>query len=257
MYRQRTNTPRRLRTRSNRSQRVRQNGPRRTRINGPKQVDIDPGNTVVLAKRQSRALRIPRNMFTVDSIIADLTYPDTVYAKNNVGSAFISWRYRMNSIYDPDPLVGSGSVPGYSYYATGYGSYRVLGFAYNVTLANFEGSPVDIVGCPSNTDLGANYSGTNELFANPHATVALLSAKNGMDRATLKGYIDLGRFSGNTSQYLGNDSFGSSFGNNPGTMSYINFGAVSSALFTTNNGIDYRVTLTYTVLFTQRKVVVS
>ncbi len=231
--------------------------PRGRLIDGPKQTTIQKGKTKEEAQKLGNVICIPRNMFAPDSIIVDMTYPDTVYQKNNVGSAYLSWRYRMNSVYDPDPTIGSGSVPGYTYYATAYGSYRVLDFGYNITLSNLEGSPVDVVCCPSTTDLGANYSFTNELFGNPHATVGLLSAKNGMDRCTLKGFIDLGKYYGNVTQYLGADSFGSGIGNNPSVVLHLNVGGVSSALFTTNNGLDYRVTLTYTVLWTQRKIQTS
>jgi len=247
------------------SQRKRRNKPRdnirfrqprtqlSSRINAPKQTSLEKGETLQIALLQSRAVRIQRLMYAPDSVITDLTYPDTVYAKNNIGSAFLSWRYRMNSIYDPDPLVGSGSVPGYTFWSGAYTYYRVLTLGYSIQIMNLEGSPVDVVVVPSIADLGANYSGTNELFGMPYATQSAISTKGGMDRALLKGHIDLGKFTGNTTQYLGNDAYGSSFGTNPGAMNYLNVGGVSSALFTVNNGLDYRVTLTYTVLFTGRK----
>jgi hypothetical protein len=254
MQKYNVNSNKGLRSKSNRTYRKRGY---RSITNTPKKTDVLPGETVDVAIRESNSIRIPRLMYTPESVVVDLTYPDTVYAKNNVGSAFLSWRYRMNSIYDPDPLVGSGSVPGYSFWAAGYNSYRVLKLGYSIDIANLEGSPVDVVVVPSNIDLGANYANTNELFGQPHATQHLLSAKNGMDRARLTGKLDLGRFYGSVPQYLGNDAFGSGFGTNPGTILYLNVGAVSSALFTVNNGLDYRLTLTYTVLLTSRRVVTS
>jgi hypothetical protein len=225
--------------------------------NTPKATSLEKGETIQIAMQQSRPLRIPRLMFITDSVIVDLIYPDTTLVKNNVGSSFVSWRYRMNSVWDPDPALGSGAVPGHTFWTGAYNSYRVLAISYSAQLMNLEGSPVDIVAVPSNTDLGLNYPSTNELFGNPYATVSALSAKGGMDRAALKGYIDLGHYYGNSTQYLGNDAFGSGVSTNPGTVLYLNFGGVSATNFTTSNGLDYRINLTYTVLYTQRKIVTT
>jgi hypothetical protein len=255
MNRRRQNVPlSRLRAGPNRSRRQRSTN---NIFNTPRSFDIEKGETQAIAFQQSRPIRIPKLVFAPDSVIVDLVFPDTLFVKNNVGSASLSWRYRMNSIFDPDPTLGSGSVPGYTFWSGAYSSYRVLAFSYSVQLMNLESSPIDVVAAPSLSDLGANYSFTSELFGNPHATVSALSAKGGMDRALLKGHIDLGKYYGNSTQYLGNDSFGSGFGSNPAGIMHINIGAVSAGLFTTNNGVDYRATLTYTVLLTQRKIVVA
>jgi hypothetical protein len=192
-----------------------------------------------------------------DHVIVDLVYPDTSYTHNNVGVTYLSWRYRLNSIYDPDPALGSGSVPGYSAWSGFFNSYRVLATSYSLDISNLEASPVDVFVVPTTSDLGLNYPNANELFGQPYCSQALISAKNGMDRVRLKGYIDLGNFYGNAVQYLGNDAFGSGFGNNPGTILYLNVGGVSAANFTSGNGLDYRFTLTYTVLLTGRKTLVN
>jgi hypothetical protein len=227
-------------------------------INAPRNTSVLTGRTEKLARRQVRGIvRIPRLMFTPEAILVDLTYPDVTYTKNNVGSPFLSWRYRMNSVFDPDPALGSGSVPGYTYYSGGYGSYRVLTLGYSIDLSNLEASPLDIVAVPSNTDLGLNYAAVNELFGNPYASQALISAKGGMDRARLKGSIDIGEFWGNPGQYLNDDSFGGTVGANPGTLLFLNVGANSATNFTASNGVDFRVSLTYTVLWYKRLIVIS
>jgi hypothetical protein len=192
-----------------------------------------------------------------DSVLVDLVYPDTTLTHTNNAFTYLSWRYRANSVYDPDPTIGSGSVPGYSFWATGYNSYRVISLGYSIDLSNLETSPVDVVACPSVADLGANYTAMNELFGNPYASQALLSAKGGMDRARLTGAIDLGQFWGNSGQYLNDDGFGGSVGGNPSVSLFLNVGGVSAAAFTTGNGLDYRITLTYTTLWYGRKILVS
>jgi len=222
-----------------------------------KTFDLMSAHTEAEFMRQNYgAVVIPRLQFTPETIIADLVYPDTFYNRNNASSPFLSWRYRMNSIYDPDPLVGSGSVPGYTYYSGGYSNYIVLGLGYDISLSNLEGSPVDVVVWPTTNDVGNNYASTSEAFGNPHATQSLLSAKGGQDRARLKGWVDVGRFQGNMTQYLGGN-YSSVFGSNPSQILYLNVGAVESTNFTTNNGLDIRAALTYRTAFFNRKIVIS
>lgn len=163
----------------------------------------------------------------------------------------------MNSIYDPDPTIGSGVVPGYVAWSTFFNSYRVLAISYSVDISNMETSPVDVCAVPTYNDLGSNYASSVELFGQPHASQALLSAKGGMDRTRLKGFIDLGSFSGNVDQYLGDDGFGGTFGGNPNAILFLNIAGVSAANFTTGNGLDYRFTMTMTTLLSGRKTLVS
>lgn len=238
MQRQRMNKFSRRKARKPGNRDARKTGP------GPR-ADTRTNTVRAISTLQRGILHIPKNRFAPDSVIVELTYPDTTFTHNNVGFPNLSWRYRMTSIYDPDPLLGTGSIPGYSFWAAGYSGYRVLQIRYTIDISNLEGSPVDIIACPSKTDLGANYVNLNELFGNPYASQALLSAKGGMDRARLVGTIDIGEFYGSVNQYIGNDGFGGAFGANPTANFFLNVGGVSAANFTTGNGLDYRVTIVY------------
>lgn len=241
--------------RNKRNLKQRRNGSRRGNL---RTLTIGTTSSNVIMKRETEfeimrqmphIIPIPRLMYTPEAMLVDLVYPDTSFNRNNVASTFLSWRYRATSIFDPDPALGSGSVPGYSYYAGGYNAYLVIGIGFDISLANMEASPVDIIVWPSVLDLGLNYAATNEMFGNPHAAQNTISAKGGMDRARLKGYIDLGSFYGNTTQYI--SGYGSTFGTNGATI-YLNVGGVSATAFTATNGLDVRVTLTYrTVVFSR------
>jgi hypothetical protein len=227
-------------------------------IHTPKRTAIETGKTVTLVRRNlKRLLRIPRNVFMTENVIVDFTFPDTTLTRVNAGFTYLSWRYRMNSIYDPDPALGSGSVPGYSAWSTFFNNYRVLSASYSIDISNLETSPVDVFVCPTILDLGLNYPSANELFGNPHCAQSLISAKGGADRTRLKGFIDLGNFVGNTSQYIGDDGYGGSFGANPGVTLFLNIGGISAATFTALNGLDYRFTLTMTTLLYGRKIVIN
>lgn len=211
------------------------------------------GETLNEIMVQCQPLRIPRNKFMTESVIVDLTYPDVVFNRNNSGAALLSWRYRMNSVFDPDPGVSSGAVPGHIEWAAFFSLYRVLEMSYTVDLANLEQSPVDVVIFPSQDDLGLNYSGLIEAFGNPYANQGMVSSKGGMDKVRLKGRIDIGKFYGLVTQYIGNDAYGASTAGNPSAFMYINLGGVSATNFTVSNGLDVRVTLKYTVFYHKRK----
>lgn len=211
------------------------------------------GETVAEIMLQCQPLRIPRNRFMTESVIVDLTYPDVVFNRNNIGAALLSWRYRMNSVWDPDPGVSSGAVPGHVEWTSFFSLYRVLEMSYTIDLANMEGSPVDVVIFPSQDDLGLNYAGLIESFGNPYANQGMVSSKGGMDKIRLNGRVDIGKFYGLVPQYIGNDAYGASTGGNPSAFLYINIGGVSATNFTTGNGLDVRVTLKFTTFYHKRK----
>jgi hypothetical protein len=229
-----------------------------TRKGGKASSGVDTGDSLKLIRQnEKRLVRIPKNLFASDAILVDLKYIDQTYQRTNNGFAVNTWRMRMNSVYDPDPALGSGALPGYSIWASIYNTYRVIKFSYDVELCNLEATPNDVVVCPTTADVGANYTNAYDLFANPFAVSRALSMTGGMDRCRLKGSIDLGNFYGNPLQYVGNDAFGSGVGTNPSTMFYFNIGGVSANNYNTAKGYNTRSLFTYTTLFTKRVVQTS
>jgi hypothetical protein len=231
---------------------------KKIKISVPKNTSVLSGDTMSTVLRTQRdVIRIPLNRFITESVIVDLTYPDTVYTRSNAGFTYLSWRYRVNSIYDPDPLVGTGPVPGFSFWQNAFKLYRVLKIGYSIDLSNLESAPVDVIAVPTNNDIGANFVAINEMFGNPFASQALLSSAGGMDRARLKGSLDLGEFWGSVPQYLGDPGFASATTTNPANLLFLNIGGSSASNFTALKGLDYRVTLVYTTLFSNRINVTS
>jgi hypothetical protein len=218
----------------------------------------DTGSSLKLIfQYEKRLVRIPKNLFASDSVLVDLKYVDQTYQRTNNGFATNTWRMRMNTVYDPDPALGSGALPGYSIWASIYSSYRVLEFHYDVEICNLEATPNDAVVCPTTADVGANYTSAYDFLANPFAESHALSMAGGMDRCRMKGSIDLGNFYGNPLQYVGNDAFGSGVGTNPSSMFYFNIGGVSANNFSTSKGYSTKSVFTYTTLFTRRVVQTS
>jgi hypothetical protein len=201
-----------------------------------------------------RVRRIPKNFLTSDAIIVDLIYFDQTYSRTQNGFAFLSYRMRMNSAFDPDPALSSGAIPGFTDWANLYNSYRVLVFKYDIEVSNQEAFAIDVLTAPSTTDLGLNYTNSYDLLGNPFGKSHTLSAMGGMDKARFRGTIDLGQFSGNLVQYCGDDAFGSGVGTNPASIIYMNVAAVATLTFNTGKGIFTKGKFEYTVLFYGRKI---
>jgi len=175
-----------------------------------------------------------------DGTLVDLFYIDTTFSRNNVGGTVLSWRYRMNSAYDPDPLLGTGALTGFLEWAAFYTHYRVVDFGYDIQLANMETFPLLVVCCPSATDLGANYTYTDQIPEFPYGRKNILSAKTGDDKCRFRGSVDISKFEG-TTESIYDSTFASAVTANPSNVRYFNVGAGSSAVFA--NGIFLSVRL--------------
>lgn len=155
-----------------------------------------------------------------DTVMVKLRFFDTTPTRTNNTGLGLSWRMR-SSVYDPDPLVGTGGLPGFNEWATFFGTYRVLAVAWKCSLTNMEAFPLIWSQAPTRIDLGANYT-TNYLADLPYAKSRILSPKGaGGDRATLSGYISGVKIFGNKS-YLYDPNTLSAVTSNPTSMFYIN-----------------------------------
>lgn len=184
-----------------------------------------------------------------------LHYQDTILSRNNAGAVYCTWRYRMNSAYDPDPLLASGSISGFNEYAALYFNYLVVDFSAHIEVVNNEPQPVVIVWTPTISDLGGNSSLVDQF---PEMTnfsgSKVLSAKSGQDRARLNRTINLARFEGSPAWYV-LDTYGSSVTTNPTAVRYFNIGFYASAALTL--GVTASVRLTYRVYFSKRRPVAT
>ncbi len=94
-------------------------------------------------------------------------------------------RFRPNALYDIDPVLGSTVVPNFVEISTLYQYNRVIGVQHNITICNNETFPLNVYSIYSNTDPGT--LGHVQLQGNRLCRYKMVSAKGGMDRATLTG----------------------------------------------------------------------
>jgi hypothetical protein len=186
-----------------------------------------------------------------DQTIVCLKYIDDQPNRNNVGSFGCTWRYRMNSAFDPDPAIISGSVSGFAQYAAIYQNYKVLGIGYTVSLCNRENFHMQVTLVPTLTDLGLNSIQVQNFAEAPYSQRRIISAKGGMDRVTMAGKIDLTSLIGKQSLY--DQGYNSSTGGNPNTLVYLNIGFAALDPLTSNGGVITDVRLCYHVVFYNRK----
>jgi len=217
----------------------------------------ESGDTVSLAIKETKGIiSIPRLKFCPDAILVDLVCSDTTLRFANVGAANGSFRYSMNSIHTP--LVGGSlTIPGYTNWGEFYSEYRVLKTSISIDVTNLEAFPMEVILCPTTSDVGANYSNIGELFANPYASQSTISSAGGLDRVTLEGSYDIGEFYGNSASYLADREFAAEVGNNPSFQFFLNVGIAGTNNMTTGKGIFYRSAITYKVLYTARNVITS
>jgi len=197
---------------------------------------------------------IPRGMPMPTTMTAWLNYDDTSILRTNAGQQNVGWRYRMNSAFDPDPLLLTGGVPGFNEYATIYIAYRVIDFRWSITLVSDELFPMVTYVVPLNTDPGANPSSGLTLAANPKGTIRALSAIGGPG-ANFSGTVNLANFFGIAGYNL-DDDFNAPVNANPAVQLYLLCGAQSPAVLTAS-GIVVRARLSYRVVFNRRRNLVA
>lgn len=188
------------------------------------------------------------------SVVLKYQDPDWIYG--NSGNTVWSIRFRMNSVYDPDPHVFSGGVITYfNEYAALYSRYRVVKFDYSVTCVNSTDAPVIFTVAPSKEDLGDNYTDMLELSEITKGRTALLSANGAQNKQTIGGSVNLATYSGYPG-YLTDDITSSRVDTNPSTLFYLNVG-VNSSVNQSSSSFGVRTYLTYHVVFFEPKTDVS
>jgi hypothetical protein len=134
-----------------------------------------------------------------------LNYIDSNYVRSNGGANFLVYNFRVNDLYDPDPLILSGSISGFKEIMQFYNYYRVNKIGIDLEIANNENfsllwgiffSQGNYLGTFPNRD-----SAINSLENGLSTGAKLLAAKGGMDRDKLECSIDMGQILGNYQQY--------------------------------------------------------
>lgn len=195
------------------------------------------------APKQSNALIMP------PKLIRTLRYVDSAYVRNNPGNSFLVYSFRINDLYDPDPLILSGSISGFKEIMQFYSFYRVLHVAATVTISNLESFPLmyGMVFSQSNlTGTIVTRDDAMNALEDPFSSRAkLLSGKGGMDRAQISKGISCARILGIRSQYMSEANYAGQGLSTPTTPLWLNFIVASGTGGSLANGYCTTTTLTF------------
>lgn len=200
----------------------------------------------------------PPGAYVADKCLVKMRYNDTQNGQfTNSAAVYASKRYRLNSCYDPDPQIGSGSIAGFSEWAAFYSNYRVNGVGYEISICNKEANPVQIIVAPTISDVGANYSTIDELQELAFARNGIVSIAGGQDRIRFKGYLPMHEILGDKLKYKSDPQFSAATTANPATMFYLNVGGYMLGGTFTGLGLAMTLRFTYYVEFYGRKTLVA
>jgi len=141
--------------------------------------------------------------------------------RTNAGATYASWRYR-SSVYDPDPLLGSGAVGGFAEWAAFYNLYRVNAMRLTIRVQNMEAFPVQMTISPQNTDPGSDNSQT--FVDAPWAKSVLLAplGTTGSNR-TVTMYVSGSKLIGDKT-FRGSLNYSGPISGNPANSYFLNLG---------------------------------
>jgi len=204
--------------------------------------------------------QLPRNILTTGdvlprSITVKLNYTDGTMLRTS-GATFLAFRLRANSLFDVDPLLGSGTISGFTEIAALYRQYRVTHCEFEWTAVNNQLQPVVVGALFSNIDVPTVVT-TNEqalgALENPFSTRAhCLSAGGGMDRVTLVGKLPLGQVHGNELEYMASNDFSALVNANPAVILFLTFIVVDTTGAGLAQGISSSLVLRFTCQFFNR-----
>jgi len=183
-----------------------------------------------------------------------LAYADNNINRNNAGSKYMYYRFRANSVYDPDPLLGSGAISGFSEYTNFYRRYLVTDIKVTWIVTNLESFPISLVMIPSTIDLATTVTDANDVLDNMEnqwSVFRKVSAAGGMDRAVIRKRYNLPAFHGLKKEYYDSMQYSGLGLANPPVMYFINFMAASTTNFV--NGIDSTLQIQYKVRWYERQ----
>lgn len=180
--------------------------------------------------------------------ITKVKYAEQLNVAGGVGSGFASYRFNLNSIYDPN-RTGIGHQPyGRDELNAIYNRYRVIGCSYVISCYN-AGSSGDaysiVAALPSNQEVTLS-GGLAQAQETPRCK--FITQAPSAPLKVLKGYVNIPALMGRTkAQYMADDDYQAQFDASPNELAILNVfaGAITGAAET--NTMKLSVVLEYIV----------
>jgi hypothetical protein len=189
-----------------------------------------------------------------DSMIVDLPFTDTTLLFLPTSSSFGTFRFRGNSPFDPDPLLGGESALYYTQYASLYRRYRVLSVRVECVFVNNENFPVYVTFAPTDTDFASSISSVPRVLDLGEMSYAirpiLLGANGSQNRTRFTRTVNWPKFIGNKQSWKYDDLFASLNNTNPTSQTDLTFALCASQNFSA--GVTKYIRIIYHTLWTDR-----
>lgn len=172
---------------------------------------------------------------------AHFSYSDATYQRFNAGANYLVYAIRINDVYDPDPLILSGSVSGYKEKMQFYNFCKVNKFRALLTIANTEAFPLmygivfnrqNLVGVISNRD-----DAVNALETGVGTGTRMIAAKGGLDLERISCAIQPWKVLGNFPQYISNDDYACQIATSPAKQLFMHIIIASPSGVNIANGV--------------------
>ncbi len=166
--------------------------------------------------------------YAADRLRVRLVYQDPTGSRTTTGSSpSTNWRYQ-SSAFDPDPLLLTGSIPGFAELANLYQQYCVHGIHANIQVANQDTQAYIIVAWPGNDNINNNSlapADLAEFSGNVFANSKMVGGASGVNVASLNVSAMAEQLVG--SRFKTDFDYSSSVSASPAKLFYLNIGAYS------------------------------
>lgn len=206
-----------------------------------------------LKRRDRRRKQKEEALIMPPKLLRRLRYVDNAYVRNAPGNTYLVYSFRVNDLYDPDPLILSGSVSGFKEIMQFYQYYRVLHTHATLNIANLEDFPIMYGAVWSQSNLTGSISSRDDAMnalEDPFSTRAhILSAKGGLDKARLSIDKQMSRILGLRSQYMSESNYAGVGLATPTTPLWLNVIVASATGAVLANGYCTTTTLIFQAEF--------
>lgn len=205
------------------------------------------------AQRRKNKTNVNLKTIMPPRIVRQLRYTDSAYVRNNPGGNFLVYSFRINDLYDPDPLILSGSISGFKEIMQFYQYYRVTTSSILSHLTNNESFSLLYGGVFSQSNLTGTIASRDDAINALESTFSsrarILSAKGGMDRGTLVMKIKPSTILGDSRQYMAESNYAGVGLASPTTPLWFNFIVASPSGTALANGYTTTTNITFTAEF--------
>jgi len=213
-------------------------------------------NTLAIKDSFTRTVLRPGTIAPT-SVMSTMKFVSEIGTLSNA-STFIVRRFRANSIFDPDPLLGGTTYAGYTAKSALYRQYRATHTAFSWGVSNMETFPVQVAVVITNVDLGpliGTLQQARDVVENSFSTdLITLGGSAGTSTASIDGKLPLWKVLGDEGEYMNSTSYSSLNNTNPAVTIFISFIVLSQTGANLTNGVSFSPTITTTIKWYNRQI---